>query len=205
MSACRELVAKNERELEAWSKTQPATPYRYPRPETLFTAPWGAFFDWFGGNVDLLAATFIPHAGAQLRGPNPASVISWPWTLPFGPSYSCSRRIGTYDLYGHKAHRLMVEPGAVASNVGAGFFTRYGYRLLLHPVEWVVGVGGGVGSTIEWIGNKEPLRASLSPEVVLHFGHCCERSYFTLTGRPDFFFEGRERRVFMVSLGYTFF
>ncbi len=206
VGACRELSAKNEREMEAFSRAQPPTPYKYYRPDTLFTAPWGQFFDWFGGNVDLVAATFVPHVGVQVRGGELASMASWPWTIPFGPAYSCSRRIGTYDLYGHKAHRFMIEPGAdAAPNVGAGFFTRYGYRLLLHPVEWVIGVGGGIGSTIEWVGHKTPLRASVSPEVVLHFGHCCDRGYFTLTARPEFFFEGRDKTLFVVSLGYTFF
>jgi hypothetical protein len=44
----------------------------------------------------------------------------------------------------------------------------------------VVGVGGGLGSTVEIAGNREPFRPSLSPEALMQFGHCCDAGYFTL-------------------------
>jgi hypothetical protein len=99
----------------------------------------------------------------------------------------------------------MLEPGIIAGSRGAGFFTRPGYRFIYHPSDWVVGAGGGLGSTIEIAGNREPLRPSLSPEAVIQFGHCCDASYFTMALRYDRFFAGDTRNVVWASLGYTFF
>jgi hypothetical protein len=106
---------------------------------------------------------------------------------------------------GHRAHRIMLEPGLVLADQGIGIWARPGYRFIYHPSDWVVGLGGGLGSTLEITGNKEPFRASIGPEVVLHFGHCCDRSYFTLALRYDYFAEGRESNVGGASLGYVYF
>lgn len=202
---CRAFQEKNERELKTWEATQPAEKFQAKRPETVLDAPWSPFFAWFGGNLDLVAATFIPHLGAQLRGALPATTLSWPWSFSVGPYYSCSRKVGTYGFVGHKSHQLMLEPAVVLGDLGVGFTTRPGYRFLYHPTDWVVGVGGGLGSTLEIAGNREPFRASVGPEVVLHFGHCCERSYFTLAVRYDYFAAGRENHILGASLGYTYF
>jgi hypothetical protein len=104
----------------------------------------------------------------------------------------------------------MLEPGIVASNRGSGFHVRHGYRFIYHASDWVVGVGGGIGSTIEVVGNREPFRYSVGPEFVLHFGNfhfgnCCAPSYFTLAFRYDRFFKGTNLNILGASLGYTFF
>ncbi len=202
---CRAFQEKNERELKAWEATQPPEKFQAKRPETVLDAPWSPFFSWFGGNLDLVAATFIPHFGAQLRGPTPATTLSWPWSFSFGPYYACSRKVGTYGFVGHKVHQLMLEPAIVLGDLGIGVTTRPGYRFLYHPTDWVVGFGGGLGSTLEIAGNREPFRASVGPEIVLHFGHCCERSYFTLALRYDYFVAGRENHILGASLGYVYF
>jgi hypothetical protein len=202
---CRAFLDKNELERKAWEAKQPAQPFQLKPPETVLDAPWSAFFTWFGGNLDLIAATFIPHLGAQLRGPTPATTLSWPWSFPLGPYYACSRKTGTYGFVGHKSHRLMLEPAIVLGDLGIGFTARPGYRFLYHPTDWVVGVGGGLGSTIEIAGNHEPLRPSVGPEVVLQFGHCCERSYFNLAIRYDYYSAGREQHILGASLGYVYF
>lgn len=203
--ACREFEERNERELKLWSKLQPDTPYEYPRPDTIGGAPWGGFLKSVASTGDLLIATIVPSFGAQLRLESPAAVVSFPWSLPFGPAFSCSRRAGSFDVMRHQAHRVMLEPGIVGSNRGVGFFVRPGYRFILHPSDWVVGVGGGVGSTVEMIGNREPFRASVSPEVLAHFGHCCDRDYFILSFRYDRFFGGTALNVFGANLGFVYF
>jgi hypothetical protein len=204
-TACRAFDAKNERDLAEWQKAQPAVPYQYPRDDNVLGAPWGPLTSGIGETYELLLASMIPHFGAQLRAESPALVVSFPWQLPIGPAYTCSRKQGTFTVRGYKFHRVMFEPGIIASQRGAGVFTRPGYRFLYHPSDWVVGAGGGLGSTIEIAGNREPLRPSISPEAVMQFGRCCDSSYFTFAVRFDRFFGGDNLNILWGSLGYTFF
>lgn len=204
-TACHEFEAKNERELAEWSKQQPATPYAYPREDTVLNGPWGQFLKGIGSQPALLLASIIPHAGAQLRKDSPAGVVSWPWSVPLGPAFTCGRNRGSFTIDKFRGHRILLEPGVVSSSRGLGVFVRHGYRFLYHPSEWVVGIGGGVGSTIEIAGNREPFRPSVSPEAVIQFGHCCEPSYFTLAFRYDHYFGGEVTDIIWGSLGYTFF
>ena len=204
--ASAELHAKNERELAAWSKTQPATPYQYPREDNVLGAPWGPLTSGIGSTYELLIASIVPHFGAQLRVQTPAAVVSWPWSIPFGPAFTASRKQGTFTVNDFRSNRLMLEPGLVSSTRGTGFYVRPGYRFLYHPSEWVVGIGAGIGSTIELAGNREPRgRPSVSPEALIQFGHCCESGYFTLTFRYDHYFAGDATNILGGSLGYTFF
>lgn len=202
---CEAFDAKNEQQLAEWSKGQPATPYVYPRPDNVANAPWGHFTDEAGKIYPLILATLIPHVGAQARGSEPAMVLSWPWSFPIFPATTCSRTRGTFIVDKFRSHRLMLEPGISTSNRGVGTFVRPGYRFLIHPSDWVVGVGGGFGTTIEIAGNREPFRASISPEAVVQFGRCCSDSYFTFAIRFDHYFAGGVQNIFGGSLGYTFF
>jgi len=208
-TACKALRAKNEHELTAWEKQQPATPYVYPREDTVGNAPWGKFFKSFGGSTELILATIIPHVGAQFRADpkNPAigAVVSWPWSFPIGPPSSCTRKQGTFIVATHRPHRIMLEPGISSSNRGIGVFTRPGYRYIYHPTDWVVGVGGGVSTPIEIAGQREPFRIGVGPEALAHFGHCCESSYFVFSFHYDRYFTGEVLDVISGSLGYTFF
>lgn len=204
-TACRAFEAQNARELKKWEKEQPPVPYAYPHEDTILGAPWGRFASALGTTSALLLATILPHAGGQLRGQEPAALVAWPLALPFGPAFACSRKRGTFWVRKHRAHRFMLEPGIVGSNQGVGVYVRPGYRFVHHPADWVVGAGGGIGSTIEVGGNREPVRPSLGPEAVLHFGHCCEASYFVLALRYDRFFGGTNRDIVGATLGYTFF
>lgn len=204
--SCREFREKNDHELAAWEKAQPPVPYRYPRTSTFMNAPWGAFFENLNYSGELFLASILPHFGAQFRGDAPAAYVSFPWSIfVFGPMYSCSRKPGTFVVHGHRGHRGLVEPAIVSSKQGVGFSVRPGYRFIWHPSSWVVGPGLGLGSTVEISGNREPFRASISPEAVLHFGNCCRPSYFTFAMRFDHFFAGRNQNIFGGSLGYTFF
>jgi hypothetical protein len=204
-AACREFAANNERQLDEWTKLQPPVPYEYPRDETLLHAPWPGLLSPIGSRAELLLATILPHAGAQLRGDTPAAVVSWPWSVPLGPAYTCSRREGSFTVDEHRAHRAVLEPGFVSSTRGVGVFVRPGYRFLYHPSDWVVAVGGGLGTTIEIAGNREPFRPSISPEGLVRFGHCCEPSYFTLAFRYDHFFAGEVLDTLTATLGYVYF
>lgn len=202
---CRVFHEKNERELAAWEMDQPKTPYVYPRERTLLGAPWNRLLESLGSTAGLLAASAIPHVGAQLRGGEPAAFVSWPWSVPLGPASTCTRPQGSFTVRDHQTHRAVLEPGFVSSNRGLGVFTRPGYRFLLHPSDWVIGVGGGLGTTIEIAGNREPLRASVSPEALFHFGHCCDPGYFMLSFRYDRFFGGNVQDIVGGSLGFTWF
>ena len=205
-NACRALHLKNARELAAWEKQQPPIPYLYAQEPLVLGSPWGNFTDAVGSSLELLAATIIPHFGAQLRGETPAAVVSWPWSLPLGEAFTCSRKEGTFTIRDFRAHRVMLEPGLFSSTRGTGFFVRPGYRFLYHPSEWVVGAGAGIGTTVDVAGAHEPsARPSVSPEALVQFGHCCESSYFTLAFRYDHYFAGAVTNVFGGSLGYTFF
>lgn len=205
-SDCRAFREKNDRELEKWERSQPPVPYRYPRENLFLNAPWDRFFHNLGYSGPLILATLLPHAGAQYRGGEPAASLSWPWSIfVVGPMYACTRKPDTFVVHGHRVHRFMLEPSLVSSNRGLGFSVRPGYRFIWHPTSWVVGPGIGIGSTIEIKGNHEPLRPSIGPELVAHFGQCCNSSYFTLALRYDHFLAGNNRDVIGTSLGYTFF
>lgn len=204
-SACRDFDKKNEKELADWQKQQPAVPYAYPREDTVLGAPWGPFFKSIGTTPELFLATVIPHVGAQYRAENAAIVVAWPWSFPIGPAYTCSRKQGSFVVRAFKSHRAMLEPGITTGQRGTGFFTRPGYRFIYHPSDWVVGAGGGIGSTLDIAGSREPFRYSVSPEGVLQFGHCCDPSYFILSVRYDHYFAGTARDTFGGTLGFTYF
>jgi len=206
-TACKALRAKNDVELARWEKQQPAVPYEYPKEDNVINAPWGHFFKGFGSATELVLATIIPAVGAQLRAETPAFVIAWPWQFPLGPPSTCTRKQGTFVVATHRPHRAVLEPGIISSNKGVGVYVRPGYRYVYHPSDWVVGAGAGLGSTIEIAGQKESFRIGIGPELLAHFGHCCESSYFTLAVRYDRFFSSTSGVLNLLTgtLGYTFF
>lgn len=210
---CRQFRKQNAHELAAWEKQQPATPYTYPKRDLVLGAPWGTLLAGFGEAGGILAASLIPHLGAQLRAGSPAMVASLPWSVPFGEPTSCSRQQGSFTVDMHRPHRVLFEPGIVSSQRGLGFYVRPGYRYIHHPTDWVVGVGAGLGVPVEIVGNREPFRVGVGPEIVLHFGRCCTPSYFMLSLRYDRFFNEKSKRatdtpardLLSATLGYTFF
>lgn len=201
-TACREFIDRNTREGKEWANLQPQKRDPYKPREMTMNAPWPIFLGWLGDNPDLVAATLLPHPGIQLRGKTPTFVLSWPWSFPIGPAFSCTRK--GFDVNEHKAHRFVLEPEFVLGERRPGFAVRPGYRFIYQPVDWVVGVGGGVGSTLDVAIPKQDFRASVSPEALIRFGHCCEPSYFLLALRTDIFFAG-DSPMIGASLGYTYF
>ncbi len=202
--ACDELEASTERARAAWEKAQAPVAYREPVTDTLLGAPWGGLFKWMGESKALLAATFIPSVGAQIRSGVPGIVLAFPWSFPIAKAMACSR-VNGFLVHKHKAARFMLEPGITSSTGGPATYVRPGFRFLYQRAAWVVGFGLGVGSVIEIAGNKEPMRLSASPEVALRFGRCCEPGYFTLIFRKEWFFAGHVRDTYTTTLGYSFF
>jgi|GEM_PF-1274937 len=204
VGACRELDARNEREVAEWSAAQPPTKYQYPRKETISGAPWIEFLRATGHTGTLLAATLAPHVLAALRDSEPEPGLSWPWQLPIGAPAQCTRRKGSFDVSGYKPFRLLLEPGFLAgADRTLAVFVRPGLRYMYHPTAWYLGFGGGAGSMLELSG-KEPTRASLSPELLLQFGACCDPGYVTLTFRREIFFAGSSG-IWFASAGFTYF
>jgi hypothetical protein len=202
IGACDALVEKNVHDMRIWEKTQPPTPYKYPERETFLDAPWTPLFNGVSYSGALVAATLIPNLSAVLRGPNPAAGVSWPWSIPVGPAFWCTRKKGSFDVIKYRPIRLLLEPGFFAENPVA-FWVRPGARFMWHPTSWFFGVGGGIGSLIEMTGN-EPFRASISPEIVVALGRCCNPGYFSLALRHEFFFAG-QTQITSASVGFTYF
>ena len=202
-AGCDALEVKNDKELKVYSSLQPPTRYVYPQAEEILGAPWVELGGAAKDSLALIAATLIPHVGPVLRGPTPETMLSWPWSFPIGPPSACSRRRGGYDIAKYRPFRLMFEPGIDLGQTAVVVSMRPGARYIYHPTAWPAGLGGGLGSMIELSG-KEPLRASLSPEIVVQLGRCCEPGYFMVGIRHEFFFAGKND-LWSASVGFTYF
>ncbi|MGI5864142.1 MAG: hypothetical protein ACOX6T_19100 [Myxococcales bacterium] len=153
------------------------------------------------------AATVVPSIGGRFgKDPQNARLqLSWPWSLPIGPPMSVTRSYGTCRerTYSLKPIRLMLEPG-IAWTTPLTLFVRPGMRFVFHPADWRLGIGAGVGSTLEARG-PWGFRASLSPELLLHWGRCCKPGFVTLSLRYDRFFAGEEHDAVTTSIGFSFY
>jgi hypothetical protein len=154
-----------------------------------------------------LLATLAPDLGLRM-GSGPPLVrfqLSWPWTLPFGPPMSITRSSDECDqrLYELKPLRLLFEPGIVFTSTTT-LYARPGLRFVFHPAGWSAGVGAGIATTIEALG-PWGVRASVSPEMLVHWGRCCEPGFLSLSLRYDRFFAGEELNAVTTSVGFSFF
>ncbi len=207
-AACAKFEERANRELDAWAREQPKVPFKPEREETILGGPWVDLTRALARTSGVIAATLLPALGAQTRNSTPAATLSFPWSFQLGPALSCSRAKGTFVVRKHIPNRLMLEPAIVpVGGSTVAMWIRPGYRLLVHPSTWAVGFGGGIGSTIDLFGfkNEPSPRASLSPEVVVHFGHCCDRGFFMLSLRTDIYFAGQDRAIVGGNVGYTYF
>ena len=201
---CAALAERNEKQLQMWAPTQPATPYAYPKRAVVLDAPWVELGRGFASAAGVLATTILPNVGVLFRAALPEFLVSFPWQFPFGPPSSCTRARGTFDVMPHRPNRLLLEPAIAIAKDGTTFSLRPGYRVLVHPASWFVGLGGGLGSTIELVG-RGPIRPSVSPEFVAQLGACCNPGYFTIALRGDFFFAGENPVSVSLSFGVTYF
>ena len=202
ITECEAFDRKNAHDMQIWEKTQPAVPYQYPARKTFLDAPWTPITRVDADSGTLLLATFAPHINAVIRNATPAVGFSWPWELPIGPAFWCTRKKGTYDLFKYRPVRFVLEPGFYAEKP-VTFFVRPGARFMWHPTAWYFGAGLGAGSTLEIVG-AEPFRASLSPEAIVTFGRCCNPGYFTIALRHDFYFAGKTQTT-TATLGFNYF
>lgn len=201
---CAALRERNDKELQMWSPTQPAVPYVYPKREVVLDAPWIGLGRGIAGAGGVIVTTLLPNLGVMFRGALPEFLISFPWQFVLGPPLSCSRARGSFDVDVHRPNRLVLEPGFAVAKDGSTFFVRPGWRFLVHPASWFVGIGGGLGTTLEIVG-REPFRLSVSPEAIVQLGGCCSPGYFTLAVRANIFFEGQSRFDVGLSFGVTYF
>jgi hypothetical protein len=209
---CRELEARNDKELAMWTAAQPPKPYAYAERETVLDAPWVELGRAVGHSAGLLVTTLVPHVGVAFRSSLPEFLITWPLSVSVGPALSCSRKGGSFDVDHARPNRFLLEPSLFVGDQGTTFSLRPGYRFLHHPADWILGFGAGVGLPIEIVRPRgASARLGLGPEAVAQLGACCAPGYATLTARLDFFFDGPAPPLaatpvmFSVSLGLTYF
>ena len=152
-------------------------------------------------------ATLVPALGLRLGQDTSRSrfELSWPWSLPLGPAFATSREEGPCQerIFEMRPLRLLLEPG-LAFTTPVTFFVRPGAQAIFQKAGWNVGIGGGLGTTLETTG-PYGLRASLSPELLLNWGRCCGPGYLRLALRYDLYFSGRERHAFTTHVGFSFY
>ncbi|RYE94378.1 MAG: hypothetical protein EOO75_02145 [Myxococcales bacterium] len=174
-------------------------------PQAASEAEAGGYGEW-ADVLDVIkpgmVAILVPHIGARLGTGVTEVVVSWPWSVPLGPDENCRVR-DRYRYEGLSRHRALFEPGLLLGP-HVGGFVRPGYRYIVRAGGSDVGLGAGLGSTLERL-TGSPWRASVSPEVLVHYGECCSPGYTTLALRYDRFLAGRERDAVTLSLGFTYF
>ena len=152
-------------------------------------------------------ATLVPALGLRLgQGASRSRLsLSWPWSLPLGPVMASTREEGPCQerVFEMRPLRLLLEP-SLAFTSPVTFAVRPGVQAMFQRANWNVGLGAGLGSTVETTG-PHGLRASLSPEILLNWGRCCGPGFLRLALRYDLFFSGRERHAFSTHVGFSFY
>lgn len=152
-------------------------------------------------------ATLVPTLGLRLGQDTSRSrfALSWPWSLPLGPVFASTKEEGPCQerVFEMRPLRLLLEPG-LAFTTPVTFSVRPGVQAMFQRATWNVGIGAGLGSTMETTG-PYGLRASLSPEILLNWGRCCGPGFLRVAMRYDLFFSGRERHAFTTNVGFSFY
>lgn len=152
-------------------------------------------------------ATLVPTLGLRLGQDRSRSrfALSWPWSLPLGPVFASSKEEGPCQerVFEMRPLRLLLEPG-LAFTTPVTFSVRPGVQAIFQRATWNVGIGAGLGSTMETTG-PYGLRASLSPELLLNWGRCCGPGFLRVALRYDLFFSGKERHAFTTHVGFSFY
>ncbi|MGE0549122.1 MAG: hypothetical protein AB7R00_18770 [Kofleriaceae bacterium] len=147
-------------------------------------------------------AALLPNAGFTMRDSSPGFVLSWGGSLPFGPVTACSQRDRSSHVAKHRAFRAVLEPGLVLADA-ISLYIRPALRYIWHRSTSSVGIGVGIGSTLEWT-KTDRFSASVSPEILLHYGECCGPGYLLFAIRIDEFFPRSEATAVTGSVGLTF-
>ena len=83
------------------------------------------------------------------------------------------------------------------------YFGRPGYSWVWHRKGSSFGLAPGLGSTLSW-SDSAGFRPSLSPELGLRYGECCDPGYWILTLRYDRYFAGEGRDAVLLKLGFDY-
>ena len=160
--------------------------------------------DAFGALMAFRWAAFTPTLGMQLErdSRSPGLVVSWPASIPLGPVTACRISSGSGSLHEFRALRLVLEPGLIVRQP-LSIFLRPGLRAIWHHSAGRVGVGGGLGSTLTWI-DGDGVAASISPELSLHIGRCCQPGYLLVNFRADRYYPRRAPDTALVNIGFVF-
>ncbi len=160
----------------------------------------------------MIGSALLPQTGARWTfGASPRfdASLSWPISIPFGPVSArvvherrhCELTPRADEL---QAHRFVVEPGITFPHRTTGF-VRFGYRAIWHRASRFVGLGAGVGTTLELFNPEHAPRPSVGGELLLHLGECCAPGYILVAARYDRFFAGAGLDVATLSLGLAFY
>jgi hypothetical protein len=174
--------------------------FRYVTEAQVYSSMGDGYVDLFVGYL----AAIVPAVGLEVERGNglPAATISWSASLPFGPVTACGSSRHSRNLYELRTLRAVLEGGVVIRSP-AWPYLRPGLRAIWHRSTWPLGIGAGVGSTLAHIDNAHAA-ASLSPELLLHYGSCCAPGYWLLTLRGDVFFPRREPATAVASVTFAF-
>jgi hypothetical protein len=152
------------------------------------------------------AAIVLPSIGARAGPSHGAQLqLSWPAGFAFGPTTGKSRRTKACGglVYEHRPLRTLIEPG-LALSAPLTVFVRPGLRYVWHRPYRLLGLGAGVGSTVELRG-PDGARASVGAELLVHAGACCAPGYVLVSLRYDRFFAGAGRDVLSVAAGLAYY
>lgn len=154
-------------------------------------------------SVFTLAGLF-PNVAVELeRGADlPAFALSWSGSLPFGPVTACRTTRYSHTLYVFRPFRAVLETGIVIRSP-VWEYLRPGLRGIWQRSSWPIGVGAGIGSTLGAMPNQHGA-ASISPELLVHYGRCCAPGYWLLTLRADVFYPRRYPATASANLGLAY-
>ena len=144
-----------------------------------------------------------------VAGDGPRFAASWPVQLPLVPRaqrtrtafYTNHRGVLEPMLLLGTTHATITVPEDPARAV-AVFRLRAGYRVVWHPRAGSLGVLAGVGSTVEF---WPAVRPSVSPEIGVHVGSCCDAPDPTFTAfvRLDAWPHGDDAVRLSVLVGWS--
>ena len=148
-------------------------------------------------------AALVPAVGLEIERGHalPAASLAWSVSRPFGPVTACSTARYSGDLYELRSLRATIEGGVVIRS-RPWEYLRPGLRAIWHRTAWPLGVGAGLGTTLALMPEQQGA-ASVSPELLLHYGRCCGFGYGLLTLRADVFFPSRYPTTATASLGFA--
>jgi hypothetical protein len=178
-------------------------------PECLTMARYGeelhAAADVYYRAWYLLTDALLPDVGAQFDASGLSPVLAWPWVVPVGSEVGRRHRrhrCYTEVIRGIAPHRLVPELGVHFAD-DTSYWVRSGYGLVFHPQPSRVGLSLGLGPTLHFGGDTT--LGSISPEVGIRYGACCEPLYSTLVARYEEHVLGGEGRLVMIKLGLVSF